>query len=382
MSSVIGLIVNPVAGIGGPAALKGSDGPRIQRLAARAGAVPLAGERAAVTLRRLLARRPEVRVLTAPGAMGEQVARDCGVAESRLRVVIRTAAVTTGQDTSRAASSMLAAGADLLLFAGGDGTARDLVAAVAGSMPALGIPAGVKMHSAVFATSAAAAAEVAAAFLDRGGRAGPGQGGAELREVVDIDEDAVRAGYLAVRLYGHLAVPAGKRRVQARKTGSSPASAATVAGIAAAFAGQMTPGRAYVLGPGTTMRAVAEHLGVGKTLLGVDVVTTGGLVAADVTARDLDSLADASTTIAVSPVGGQGFLFGRGNQQISAAVLGRVGLAGIAVLCAHDKLISLRGRPLLIDTGDPAVDARLTGYAQVITGYHERTMYRTANAEG
>ncbi|HUZ22513.1 MAG TPA: NAD(+)/NADH kinase [Streptosporangiaceae bacterium] len=376
MSPVIGLIVNPVAGIGGPAALKGSDGADVQRRAIRTGAVPRSGERAAVTVRRLLARLPDLVLLAAPDRMGERAALDCGVAGPRLRVVIETGQVTTGDDTSRAAVAMRAAGAELILFAGGDGTARDLVRGVSESVPVLGIPAGVKMQSAVFATSPVAAAEVAIAFLARGGTM------VRPREVVDIDEDCLRAGRLTARLHGHLAVPVERRRVQDRKTGSSQAAAGTAADVAAAFAAQMEPGRLYVLGPGTTMRAVADHLGIPKTLLGVDVVTTAGLVAADVTARDLDAMVSAGTTIAVSPIGGQGFIFGRGNQQISATALAAVGPGGIAVLCTHEKLAGLRGAPLLVDTGDPAVDASLAGHVRVITGRNERTIYRTRAAGG
>lgn len=375
MNPAVGLIVNPVAGIGGPAALKGSDGAYAQGRALLAGSSPRSGERAALTLRRLLASVPGLTVLVPGGPMGEQVARDCGVADDRVRVVLSAGPVTTGQDTSNAARAMALAGIRLIMFAGGDGTARDVARGAGQSVPVLGIPAGVKMQSAVFAVSPAVAASIASAFLTKGGPA-------HLREVVDIDERALRDGRAAAQLHGYLPVPDGGRRVQDRKSGSTSADAGSIAQIAAAFAGQMRPGRSYVLGPGLTMKAVADRLGVPSTLLGVDVVSTQGLVAADVTAWQLDSLVDGRSVIAVSPVGGQGFLFGRGNQQIGAGALGRVGLSGIAVLCTHRKLASLRGAPLLIDTGDAAVDASLTGYLPVTTGPAERTMYRTQAAEG
>lgn len=368
MSQAVGLIVNPVAGLGGPAALKGSDGMR--ELARAAGYRPRSGERAAAALRPVLAALPDLRVLTAAGDMGERVASACGARD--VEVVTRPVAITTGADTAQAARAMAAAGVVLIMFAGGDGTARDMIAGAGQSVPVVGIPAGVKMQSAVFAVSPAQAARVAVDFLRQ-------PGPQPLREVVDIDERAVREGRVTARLHGYLRVPASGR-IQDRKSGSAPADEVAAAEIAATFAGQMTPGRRYVLGPGTTMLAVTRRLGLPGTLLGVDIVTGSGLVAADVTARRLAELATPGTVIAVSPVGGQGFLFGRGNQQIGADVLRRTGLGGIAVLCAQRKLAALHGAPLLIDSGDPAVDAALTGYVPVITGSRELTMYRTRGA--
>jgi predicted polyphosphate/ATP-dependent NAD kinase len=301
--------------------------------------------------------------------MGEETANLAGVPALQLRLVTKAAAVTTAADTTEAAKMMLAARVDLLLFVGGDGTARDVAQGVGEGLPALGIPAGVKMQSAVFAVSPLAAAESAAAFLRDRSRT------VTKREVVDLAEETLQAGRISARLYGYLSVPAVRRWLQSRKVGST-ASAGTVEDIARAIVAQMSPDVLYVLGPGTTVQSVATRLGIVKTLMGVDVVASGELVASDVTAVKLENLAKPNTVIFISPTGGQGFLFGRGNQQISAVVLERVGLKGVVVLCTPEKLAGFSGHPLLVDTGDPAVDAKLTGYVRVVTGYRESTFYR------
>ena len=374
MNGTVGLIINPVAGVGGPTALWGSDGLMMQHRALAAGAVPRSGERAVATLQRLLTRHANLRVVTVSGAMGHEAARQAGLAASRVRVIRHCALATTGTDTIEAASAMLAAGVDVLLFVGGDGTARDIVQGVGEALPVVGVPAGVKMQSAVFAVSPIAAAEAAATFLDDGHRS------VTKREVVDLDEEMLGYERVSARLYGYLSVPAERRWLQSRKVGSAVV-ANSVDHVARTVVDEMSPHVNYVLGPGTTVQAVATRLGVATTLMGVDVVANNELVASNVTARELERLVGAHTVILVSPTGGQGFLFGRGNQQVSANVLDRVGLQGVVVLCTPEKLLGLSGRPLLVDSGDFAVDAKLTGYVRVVTGWRESTLYRVQGCE-
>jgi len=264
-------------------------------------------------------------------------------------------------------------GVRLILFAGGDGTARDMVRAVGDSVPVLGIPAGVKILSAAFATSPAAAGEMARNFLT--GEVG------ELREaeVLDLDEEAYRAGRVSPQLFGYLKVPYQRRLLQARKSPSTPDERSTLQAIALEVIHQMQDDVVYIVGPGTTTRPILSQLGLEKTLIGVDVLLNRRLLLADANERALlDALKDHPARIVVTPIGGQGYLFGRGNQQISPAVLRSVGKDNLIVVAAPEKIHALRGRPLLVDSGDPEVDRLLSGYVSVISGCGERIVYRVA----
>ena len=366
----LGLIVNPVAGIGGSVGLKGSDGVEIQQRALALGATPRAGERAVRALTPLHPHRHELLLLTYPGEMGEDAARSAGFSPTVLGEIAPGA--TTAEDTRRAARALLTAGVDLLLFAGGDGTARDVAAAIGLSAPVVGIPTGVKMHSAVFAITPAAAGELACAFLFGRWRR------LHEAEVMDLDEDAYRQGRVSPRLYGYLQVPAATHLMQNKKAPTPASEQVQMQAIAWDVVERMSSDWRLILGPGTTTRAIAEHLGVPKTLVGVDVVSRGERLIADAGERDLLACIEEGrpVRIVVSPIGGQGFLFGRGNQQISPKVLRTVGKEHILVVSTPAKLNALGGRPLLVDTGDPEVDAWLRGYLPVITGYHEQAIYR------
>jgi predicted polyphosphate/ATP-dependent NAD kinase len=370
----LGLIVNPVAGIGGRVGLKGSDGAEIQRRAQELGAVPQAQARVALALERLKPLKDAIELVTYPGEMGEAAARACGF-EPVVVGAIRPGQ-TTAEDTRRAARELRELGVDLLLFAGGDGTARDIYEAVGEDLVVLGIPAGVKIHSAVYATHPGAAGELAALYLE--GRSD----GVREAEVMDIDEEAFRQGSLSARLYGYLRIPVRAGMVQSQKVPSSGEDA-SVAAIAIEVVEKMEPGVLYILGPGTTVRAIAEEFGAKKTLLGVDVVLDRELVLADANEAQLLALLDGRPArIVVTPIGGQGFIFGRGNQQLSPRIIAAVGRENIVVVSTPDKLHALGQQPLLVDTGDPAVDAMLGGYLLVITGYNERAVRKVAGSQG
>ncbi|MDI3408159.1 ATP-NAD kinase family protein [Streptomyces cavernicola] len=392
MSSRIGLVVNPVAGLGGRVGLGGTDGPQVLQRARELGAEPLAGVRAALALREVRARLAAAaptrhagtsapRLLTAAGEMGAEAAAS---ADLDARIVYGAGALpaeggTSAADTVAAVRAIAAEGVDLLLFAGGDGTARDVLAALEAfggrpPCPVLGVPTGVKMHSAVFAVSARAAGEAAAAWLRR-------DGGVRLRdaEVMDRDDDGVRDGRVASRLYGWLPVPDVPVRVQQRKTGSTAPVPEAFGGIAAEVAERVGDGLLF-LGPGTTTRAVAAELGAETSLTGVDVLALSPGKPARVLLADASEealLGAGPAWIAVSPIGGQGFLLGRGNQQISPRVLRACGgRERLLVLCTEAKLAALGGRPLLLDTGDETLDAELAGHVPVVTGRRSTSLYR------
>jgi len=385
---MIGLIVNPVAGLGGRVGLKGSDGAEIQRRARALGAEPRAQARAVEALRRLQ-RVPGLQVLAYPGEMGEDAARAAGLEPEVIGKIVP--GETAAADTRRAAREMHARGVALLLFAGGDGTARDVYEAVGLEQPVLGIPAGVKIHSAVYATSPAHAGELAALYISASLNAGlEGRVGLREAEVMDIDEEAFRQGSLSARLLGYLRVPYRASLVQSQKVPSSGEDE-SMAEIAADVAAGMEAGVLYILAPGTTTRAIARELGVEKTLLGVDVVRAASvpgeppeLVAADANEAELlrllgDQDEGQAARIVVTPIGGQGYIFGRGNQQISPRVIQRVGKENVLVVSTPAKLHALGSQPLLVDTGDEAVDEMLSGYVMVITGYNQRAVRKVAS---
>lgn len=283
------------------------------------------------------------------------------------------AALSSADDTRLAARTLLQRGVDLILFAGGDGTARDIFDAIGKAVPVLGIPAGVKMHSGVFAVSPEAAGELLVQLV-----AG-GLVGLTPREVRDIDEEAFRHDVVRSRFYGELLVPGEGRYLQHTKVGGRESPDLVADDIADWLVENMEPGRTYLIGPGSTTAAIMTRLQLPNTLLGVDVIRDGTLLAADV---DEDTLlaqlhqAPGESTIVVTVIGGQGNLFGRGNQQFSPAVIRRVGPENILIVAAKSKIAALQGRPLLVDTNDPQLDAELCGWRTVVTGYDDRILYR------
>ena len=367
----LGLIVNPVAGMGGRVGLKGSDGADVLRRARALGARPESPTRARETLR-MLRSLDGLELITFAGAMGEDEARSEGFDPIVLGSTVGRE--STPDDTQRAAQAMVEAGVDLILFAGGDGTARDVYEAVGSGPVCLGTPAGVKIHSAVYATNPRTGGELASLYLDERVRA------TKLAEVMDIDEEAFRSGYVQAALFGYLRVPDDEVRVQSMKSGRAKSEEDAVAQIAYRIVDEMLPGVSYVLGPGSTIKAVKDQLAIEGTLLGVDIVRDRRLVAGDVNEDDLLRLLSPDDTdwgvrLVVTAIGGQGYLFGRGNQQISPAVIRRVGRPGIIVAATRDKLLALKG-PLLVDTGDAGLDSELAGYMRVITGYNEDLVVR------
>lgn len=367
----LGLIVNPVAGMGGRVGLKGSDGLEILKKAKELGAVPEAPNRAIDALKKLLPIKGELTVITYPFDMGEDEVIACGLKHQVIGTVKR--GETTPEDTKQAAREMVELGVDLILFAGGDGTARNIYDAIGTGVPVIGIPAGVKIHSAVYATTPPNAGELALMFLQ--GRLQKIQEA----EVMDIDEDAFREGRVTAKLYGYLSVPHEDRLVQSLKSGRAEGEASAIRSIAGHIAETMEndPETLYIIGPGTTTRAIMEELNQPYTLLGVDVVCNQKLLAADVTEKALLQLIQGrKAKIVVTVIGGQGYIFGRGNQQLSPAVLRQVGKENVIVITPQTKITGLRGKPMLIDTGDEEVNRLMSGYYQVVVGYQRTIMYK------
>jgi len=367
----LGLIVNPIAGMGGRVGLKGSDGREILEKARALGAKPEAPSRAVHALEGIVPIREQIEIITCPHDMGEEETLAGGLAPKVIGTV--TKGETTAEDTQRAAKDMEALGIDLLLFAGGDGTARDIFTAVGDRVPALGIPTGVKMHSAVYATSPRNAGELARLYLD--------EKSLDIRltegEVMDIDEASFRENRLSARLYGYLKIPFKKRLIQCPKAGGCAGEQESLDAVAADVINHMEENCLYIIGTGTTTRTVMEKLHIPNTLLGVDALYNRQLAGTDLNESQLlEMIEGKKARIVVSIIGRQGYIFGRGNQQISARVIEKVGRESIIVIATMEKILTLGGDPLLVDTGDITVDRMLTGYAKVITGLGETTILK------
>ena len=372
----IGLVINPLAGIGGTVGLKGSDGQAIVEQALAAGARPLAEQRTLTAISSLQG-VSGISIYTAQGGMGADVCRKSGL---NTEIVYTPAQErTTAQDTQAAVLALCDQGIDLLLFAGGDGTARDVLNALeqAGktqSIPVVGIPAGCKIHSAVYAVSPKQSGELIAALV---------QGellNVREAEVMDLDEDAFRRGEVKASCYGYMKVPVDEQRMQGMKQGGVDHEALALQDVAADVVEHMADDTLYLVGSGTTTAAIMEELGLDNTLLGIDAVYNGELIASDLTEQDIMSLLEKEeyrkARIVVTAIGGQGHIFGRGNQQLSARVIRHIGSDNIIIIATREKLRSLNGKPLRVDTGDNQLDAELAGMKHIVTGYDQQTLYR------
>ncbi|MDI6856390.1 MAG: ATP-NAD kinase family protein [Candidatus Thermoplasmatota archaeon] len=360
----IGFIINPIAGMGGAVGLKGTDGRALEQ-ALKLGAKPIALARAENALANLVDYRAEVEFYTCSGEMGSQLLKKFGF---RHYIIYNPEKVTTARDTKKACQALVAEEVDLVLFCGGDGTARDIYEIVNKKVPILGIPAGVKMHSALFGTSPKATAELVAEFLTN---PLPNR---EV-EVMDTDEEKYRENILATKIFGYAVTIYRPLLLQLGKGIFESANEELAKeDIAKYIAELLEKDRLYILGAGTTIQKITETLGLEKTLLGIDVLKNNCLVAKDVNEEKLLKILEREkkVSIIISPIGAQGFILGRGNQQISAEVIKKVGLENIIVVATPHKLAQTPY--LLVDTGDEELNKAFAGYSKIITGYHEMQM--------
>lgn len=358
--------------MGGRVGLKGTDG--LSEEARKLGAEPLSGPRTLRALRRLGDQRPGIAILAAGGAMGAAWAGEAGLL---CRVIGDPVGDrTSAADTIAAARAMLATGTDLILFAGGDGTARDIFQVTGDAVPILGIPSGVKMQSAVFATSPEAAGDIIAAIA-----AMPERERLQYRpsEVMDIDEEELRRGNISPRLFGYARVPHIPLLLQNAKVRNHGTDEAALDAAARQITLRMEAGTLYAIGPGRSAKRVLGALDLSGSLLGTDLVLDRRLVCRDANERAILDLArNHPLRIVVGVIGGQGYVFGRGNQELSPAVLRLAGREGITILASQQKLLALADKRLLVDTGDRTLDQGLAGYWRVVVGPREDMVMKVA----
>jgi predicted polyphosphate/ATP-dependent NAD kinase len=368
----IGLLVNPIAGMGGRVGLKGTDG--VVEEAIKRGATPVAPGRALeflTALESVLGSKvgDEIGLITCPGTMGEDVAQEAGLRHEVIDIDIENS--TNAEDTKDCVLALYEEEVRLLVFVGGDGTARDVLDAITSyeldDMQVLGVPSGVKMYSGIFVVNPADAAEVVKLVYEGGAQT------AEF-EIMDADEQSIRKDKFIINLYGYLTGPSVPARFQGAKQASPETTDEHEAqeAIARYVVDEMDENGTYILGPGTTVKTVTDLLKVKKTTLGVDVYKQGKSYR-DVNEEQIIEIVDDfdKAWIIVSPIGHQGMLFGRGNQQISPRIIDLVGRDHIIVISTPAKLKGIAGEKLRVDTGDPQVDTMLRGYIRVVTDYNE-----------
>ncbi len=367
----IGFVVNPFAGIGGAVALKGSDGQDIVAQALSRGATPQAETRAKIAMQQVSSMK-DFTIFTAAGSMGENVLHALNLP---CEAIYKGDKTSTADDTKKLIRLFVEKAVDLIVFAGGDGTARDVLDVLSSefnsSIPVIGIPAGVKIHSAVYAVTPLSAGELINLILS----------GAPMSlhdgQVMDLDEQAFREGKVNAKCYGYLSVPVDDTRMQLSKQGGLDYQAIAVQEIATDIIENMEPDVIYVIGSGSTTAEIMNQLLLDNTLLGIDIVCNQELIASDVDEKTILQITkNLPAKMVVTVIGGQGHVFGRGNQQLSAKVIDQIGQENIIIVATNEKLRSLDKRPMIADTGDMDLDKQLAGLYPVISGYQQKTLYK------
>lgn len=356
----VGLIVNPIAGMGGAVGLKGTDGD-LATAAELLGSKPTAGAKAIKAVAAVGSLAQSIDWLTCTGRMGADVLDQLGLAYTIVCQARNES--STAEDTRSCARAFLEQNAHMILFAGGDGTATNLLEVIGQSVPLLGIPAGVKMHSAVFAVSPRIAGDVLNAYLTAP------KNWSLLIDAEVMDRPESEAQGQSPLLLGYVRTPSIPTLVASAKAADTTGS---IQGACRYAVESIQKQGSAVLGPGTTMREVKRAFGFEGTLNGVDIVDKGRALALDQSESQILKYLDHSNPyLVISIVGGQGFLFGRGNQQLSATVIRRIGRNRIMVIASTEKLISIPAHRLFVDTGDEVVDACMNGYLPVVVGYRK-----------
>lgn len=364
----IALLINPIAGMGGRVGLKGTDGQEILEKAKELGAEPEAESKAEKALQVILDNTSDLNWYAASGSMGEDLLKKH---DKEVTILHQVEGQSTPEDTKAFLNQLTNQEIDILLFVGGDGTARNVADILQLEIPALGVPAGVKIHSPVFGTSPEHAGEVISKYLNGEIKS------LQEKEVIDIEEEAFRNDEVITELYGYLNVPYDESHMQNLKSPSPQSEHEAAISIALEVIDAMEEDTYYIIGSGTTLSPIFEELDQNGTKLGVDIIYNKEVIKKDASEQEILEILDNDTVkLVVTPMGGQGYLFGRGNPQLSEKVLSQLDKDDITVAATPNKLLTFENRPLLIYTGNTEVDEKLSGYYKVITGYDQRKMYK------
>lgn len=367
---ILGLIINPISGMGGTVGLKGTDGRDILLKAIGLGAQPNAINRAREVLKELKSMKSKLRFITCPGIMGESVLKEMNFEYTcinhQIFSRIKNILDTTPKHTKIASEIMKNdRNLKIILFVGGDGTARDIVNIIGNDKPCLGIPAGVKIFSSVFSLNPRKASSTIIQFLYN-------EIPLKKSEVLDIDENEYRNGNLISKLYGYMLTPYAPDLSQTSKIGTSASDLSNQERIAKRIIEILENEVYYFLGPGTTIKAITDHLNQKKTLLGIDLLLNKKIISTDLNERQILNFIDRrKSKIIVSLTGHQGFLFGRGNLQISSKVLKTLSPKNFIIVSTKYKLKNIPNQILRIDTRDPELDKKLKGLYKVLVDYGE-----------
>ena len=352
----IGFIINPIAGMGGAVGLHGTDAG-IHLEAARRGASQISTQRAAMTLsflfnsREWLQASSETLFFTPEGQMGGDLLQSM-IDPTQIQLIPLKNDSTTAADTKEIAQSLFEHGVDLILFAGGDGTARDIFEVIDEKIPLLGIPAGVKMRSGVFGLHPARVGEVLQRIIVTSSRienALPTQDA----EILDLDENS--SDYSSSQFFGVAKTPYAPDLLQRSKSASGDSGASALDELALHYAKAMKPKRLYIFGPGGSTNRILKSLGLSLSPKGVHAIIDGHCIGEDIGEAEIAQLVarNSECELIVGVIGGQGYLFGRGNQQLSSAVIEAIGWSHIYVLASAEKLLELMPTELHMDFHQP-----------------------------
>ncbi|MBN1802921.1 MAG: ATP-NAD kinase family protein [Candidatus Lokiarchaeota archaeon] len=367
---LIGLIINPISGMGGAVGLKGTDGAETLQKAVELGAIPFALKRAEYFLKELNPIKSKLMVISCPGEMGEKKLNSL---EFTYKCVshalfndIQELSQTSAAHTIAAARIMREMeDLELIVFIGGDGTARDILSAIKLDKPCLGVPSGVKVYSSCFSLNPKNAANLVMQYLW-------GEIPLQKSEVLDINEEEYRNGRLVSKIFGHLLTPSNPNFSQNSKMGTPHSDLSNQQRIARRIVEMMEEDTYYLIGPGTTTKAITDVLGQEKTVLGVDLALNGKIIECDLNEeRIIESIRGKKAKIITSLIGRQGFLFGRGNLQFSPKVLKTIGVKNIIIISTVFKMTNIPNQVLRIDTRDPELDEAMKGLYKIVVDYDQ-----------